>query len=52
MDFATWRVALLNYIDELRPELLDTMQRHDETDEVFGVLEARCVLFLGEGRER
>lgn len=51
VDFAAWRVAILNYIDELRPELLDTLQRHDETDEVFVLLAGRCILFLGEGEE-
>jgi hypothetical protein len=47
VDFDTWRVAVLNFIDELLPERLDTMQRHDETDEVFVLLKGRCILFLG-----
>jgi ureidoglycolate hydrolase len=47
-----WRVAILNYIDELLPERLDKMQRHDETDEVFVLLQGRCILFLGEGGEK
>jgi hypothetical protein len=51
VDYGAWRVALLNYIDELMPERLDTMQRHDETDEVFVLLSGRCLLFLGEGEE-
>jgi hypothetical protein len=51
VDYGAWRVALLNYIDELLPERLDTMQRHDETDEVFVLLSGRCLLFLGEGEE-
>jgi mannose-6-phosphate isomerase-like protein (cupin superfamily) len=25
------------------------MQRHDQTDEVFVLLEGRCILFLGAG---
>jgi len=29
---------MLNYIDELLPERLATMQRHGETDEVFVLL--------------
>jgi hypothetical protein len=49
VDFDTWRVAVLNFIDELLPERLDTMQRHDETDEVFVLLKGRCILFLGSG---
>ena len=51
VDYGAWRVALLNFIDELLPERLDTMQRHDETDEVFVLLSGRCLLFLGEGKE-
>jgi hypothetical protein len=47
VDFDTWRVAVLNFIDELLPERLDTMERHDETDEVFVLLKGRCILFLG-----
>lgn len=51
IDFGAWRVAILRAIDELLPENLDTMQRHDETDEVFVLLAGRCILFLGEGDE-
>ena len=49
VDFASWRVAILRYIDELLPERLEKMQRHAETDEVFVLLAGRCILFLGEG---
>ncbi len=51
VDHGAWRVAVLRYIDELRVEALSTMQRHDETDEVFVLLAGRCILFLGEGKE-
>jgi hypothetical protein len=51
IDFGAWRVAILRAIDELLPENLDAMQRHDETDEVFVLLDGRCILFLGEGDE-
>ena len=51
VDFNVWRLAVLNYIDELLPERLDSMQRHDETDEVFVLLKGRCILFLGSGDE-
>ncbi len=47
--FGAWRVAVLNYIEHLRPEALTNMQRHDETDEVFVLLQGRCILFLGDG---
>lgn len=49
IDYDKWRVAILHYCDELLPERILTMQRHDETDEVFVLLEGRCILFLGEG---
>jgi hypothetical protein len=51
VDYGAWRVAVLNYIDELEPQNLTNMQRHDETDEVFVLLTGRCILFLGEGRD-
>ena len=51
VDFGAWRVAVLNFIDELLPERLGSMQRHDETDEVFVLLRGRCILFLGEGQD-
>ena len=49
IDYGQWRVAILRYIDELLPENIGKMQRHDETDEVFVLLNGRCILFLGEG---
>ena len=51
IDYECWRVAVLRYIDELLPENITTMQRHDETDEVFVLLEGRCILFIGEGSD-
>ena len=50
--YGAWRIAILNYIDELMPERIEKMQRHDETDEVFVLLQGRCILFLGEGSDR
>jgi ureidoglycolate hydrolase len=52
IDYGEWRVAILRYIDELLPENISKMQRHDETDEVFVLLEGGCILFVGEGDER
>jgi len=48
IDYDKWRVAILRYSDELLPERIITMQRHNETDEVFVLLEGRCILFIGE----
>jgi hypothetical protein len=50
IDFDTWRVAILNYLDEIQPERIDFMERHNETDEVFVLLKGKGILFLGEGK--
>ena len=52
IDYGAWRAAILNYAEELLPQNLTHMQRHDETDEVFVLLRGRCILFIGEGDER
>lgn len=51
VSYQNWRVAVLNYCAELLPENIDSMQRHDQTDEVFVLLQGRCILFLGQGEE-
>ncbi len=51
IDYDKWRVAVLNYCDELLPENINHFQKHDETDEVFVLLKGRCILFVGEGKE-
>jgi len=48
VDFQTWRVAMLNYIDELEPEKIDNFQCHNETDEVFVLLSGKCILFCAQ----
>ena len=52
IDYETWRVAILNYLDEIHPEQIATMERHNETDEVFVMLKGKGILFLGEGSVR
>ncbi len=51
VDFGGWRVAVLNFSPDLLPENLTRMQRHNETDEVFVLLQGQCILFVCEGRE-
>jgi hypothetical protein len=51
IDYEAWRVAVLRFIDELLPQNLVNMQRHNETDEVFVLLSGRCILFIGAGDE-
>ncbi len=48
VDYKDWRVAILNYCDELKTECINQMQRHDETDEVFVLLKGEFVLFIGD----
>ncbi len=49
IDYESWRVAVLNYCEELLPENITRMQRHDETDEVFVLLNGSFILYIGEG---
>ncbi len=49
IDFGAWRVAVLNFSNQLLPENIAAMQRHNETDEVFVLMRGRCILFLGDG---
>jgi len=51
VDYGAWRVAVLNFVDSLLPQNLTNMQRHDETDEVFVLLQGRCILFIGDGKD-
>jgi hypothetical protein len=51
VDYGAWRVAILNYTDDLLPQNIADMQRHDETDEIFVLLRGRCILFVGAGEE-
>lgn len=51
IDFNCWRVAVLRYLDELQPDRISYFERHNETDEVFVLLQGQAVLFMGEGNE-
>ena len=50
VDFETWRVAILNYLDEIHPAKINSMERHNETDEVFVLIKGTGILFLGKGK--
>jgi len=43
-----WRVAVLNYIDELEPENIQYVEAHSQTDEVFVLLDGRCKLLFAD----
>lgn len=52
IDYESWRVAILNYIDELELPNLKTMQKHLLSDEVFVLLKGNFTLFTaGNGEE-
>jgi hypothetical protein len=51
IDFNCWRVAVLRYLDELQPDKISYFERHNETDEVFVLIQGQAVLFMGEGDE-
>lgn len=52
VDYGAWRVAILNYIDEIHPTHNQQMERHNETDEVFVLLKGKAILFAGEGEKK
>jgi ureidoglycolate hydrolase len=45
--FGNWRVAILRYIDEIRPDNIHAMERHVETDEVFVLMKGKGILVIG-----
>lgn len=47
VDYESWRVAVLKYCEDLDVANLETMQKHDETDEVFVLVSGACTLFTG-----
>jgi len=47
VDFNDWRVAILNYIDEIHPDRNQTLERHMLTDEVFVLLRGKASLIIG-----
>ncbi len=51
IDYESWRVAILRYCEELEVQNLATMQKHDESDEVFVLLEGNCILFTGGNQD-
>ena len=46
-----WRVAILNDAPQFRRETMPYLERHNNTDEVFVLLEGSCTLYLGDGFE-
>lgn len=49
--FESWRVARLCYCDELLPQNICKLQKHNETDELFFLARGSCTLFLADGSD-
>jgi ureidoglycolate hydrolase len=47
VSFGQWRVAVLNYLEELQPDKVLSMERHNATDEVFVILAGKAMLVIG-----
>ncbi len=53
MSFEGWRVGILNYDPaKYAPETANNLERHRLTDELFGLMQGRCILYTaGSGDE-
>ena len=45
-------VSILNFLPRLVPEKVVSMQKHDETDECFVLLQGKAMIFLADGADR
>jgi ureidoglycolate hydrolase len=52
IDYGTWRVAILRWEPSMRPEKVEIMERHTQTDEVFVLLNGKATLILGGNRPK
>lgn len=48
VDFGAWTAAVINYSPCFAEENIKKMERHNETDEVFILVEGSATLFYGE----
>ncbi len=51
-QFEGWKTAIMNDMEKYLPENIAFMQKHNLSDEVFVLLEGRCVLFVAEGDQK
>ena len=52
MRFGTWQVAFLNHGKPFEEENFDKVERHNDSDEVFVLLEGKATLIVGEELNR
>lgn len=50
-SFQSWRIAVLNDIDELLVENIYFVESHSETDEAFVLLEGSCTLIFANVKD-
>jgi len=50
-QFQSWRVAVINNGEELIPDPVIEMQKHDLTDEAFILIKGKCVLAIADGED-
>lgn len=51
MDYQSWRIAVLNYIDELEVDNLSYVEAHHETDEAFVLLKGQATLIFADVKD-
>ena len=52
ITYEGWRVAVMNYINELETQNINRIQYHAETDEVFVLLKGDMILFIAGNGEK
>jgi hypothetical protein len=50
--YQSWRVAILNYIEELEVDRINYVECHNETDEAFVLLNGKCKLIFAEVKDK
>jgi ureidoglycolate hydrolase len=50
--FNSWRVAFLNYDEKYLEGNIKMLEKHNETDEVFVLLNGKCKLLVAEGNDK
>jgi len=52
VTYQSWTVGMLNFLPRMTPEGVDSMQQHRETDEVFVLLQGRCIIFYSNNDDK
>lgn len=52
VDYEGWRVAVLAFCENTKLEKIKTMQKHNETDEVFVLVRGNCTLITAGNEDK